>query len=54
MYEGKPWLNRFNILPGYRWDGIDRSNGYESKKLLKYGEMKDHQNKMYRYHNSDM
>ncbi|EDV93590.1 BUD13 homolog [Drosophila grimshawi] len=54
VYEGSYPENRYAIRPGYRWDGVDRSNGYEQRWFDKQNERRAVQDEAYKYSVEDM
>ncbi|XP_067662520.1 BUD13 homolog [Haliotis asinina] len=54
-YSGPaPPPNRFKIMPGYRWDGVDRSNGFEKQIFAKMSEKRATEKLAYKWSVEDM
>ncbi|GAB0088708.1 hypothetical protein DMENIID0001_031720 [Sergentomyia squamirostris] len=54
IYTGPYPENRLGLRPGYRWDGVDRSNGYEKKWFDVQNKKKAIQEEAYRYSTEDL
>ncbi|KAF8442480.1 Pre-mRNA-splicing factor of RES complex-domain-containing protein [Boletus edulis BED1] len=54
-YRGPPPPpNRFGIKPGYRWDGVDRANGFENKWFQRINDRKRKDTASYEWSVDDM
>ncbi|KAG2378113.1 hypothetical protein C9374_008735 [Naegleria lovaniensis] len=54
VYLGPAPENRFDIRPGWRWDGVDRSNGFEAQYFKRMSENLVKESEEFMWNNADL